>query len=187
MDGTDLIDLPGWFTAADIAAYRSLLNEVPENGVTVEVGSWKGRSLVNAAIARPDLRMIAVDTFAGSPSEIETHHREAARDGDRVFRAFARHICRSECRNLSVLRMNSEQAAPLFGEATLDLVFIDGDHEYDQVSKDIAAWQRTVAPGGRIAGHDYRAGNGVAAAVHERFDDGAIERFDSISVWAVRV
>lgn len=37
----------------------------------------------------------------------------------------------------------------------LDFVYIDGDHSYDGVKKDIACYSEHVRPGGVIGGHNY--------------------------------
>ncbi|CAK8986749.1 unnamed protein product [Durusdinium trenchii] len=38
---------------------------------------------------------------------------------------------------------------------SLDLVFIDGAHDYDSVSQDLKAWWPKIRPGGVMAGHDF--------------------------------
>lgn len=57
--------------------------------------------------------------------------------------------------NLSFLLMGSVAAAELFPPHTLDFVYIDGDHRYEAVKADIAAWYPVVKPGGILGGHDY--------------------------------
>jgi hypothetical protein len=38
---------------------------------------------------------------------------------------------------------------------SLDFVYIDGNHRFEQVVADLAAWAPKVRPGGIVAGHDY--------------------------------
>lgn len=38
---------------------------------------------------------------------------------------------------------------------SLDLVFIDGAHDYESVSQDLKAWWPKLRPGGVMAGHDF--------------------------------
>jgi predicted O-methyltransferase YrrM len=47
-----------------------------------------------------------------------------------------------------------------------DMIFIDGDHEYTAVRRDIANAKRKLAPGGLLCGHD-ASWPGVRAAVTE--------------------
>ena len=41
-----------------------------------------------------------------------------------------------------------------FIDASLDLIFIDADHTYDSVSKDILNWRPKLRRGGFLTGHD---------------------------------
>lgn len=65
----------------------------------------------------------------------------------------------------------SWEVASLYGDRSLDLVFVDAGHSYGDVCKDIDAWLPKVKIGGLIAGHDYVEwpGFGVIRAVNERF------------------
>jgi cephalosporin hydroxylase len=57
----------------------------------------------------------------------------------------------------------------LTGGKLLDMVFIDADHSYEAVVKDIAAWRNLVAVDGILCGHDYDISRhpGVVKAVDE--------------------
>lgn len=65
-----------------------------------------------------------------------------------------------------------------FEDNTIDFVFIDGDHEYESVIKDIESWLPKIKKGGIISGHDYDNPCGVKQAVtelipeHELTNDG---------------
>ena len=75
----------------------------------------------------------------------------------------------------TVLRMPSVQAATRVPDGSQDFVFIDGEHTYEAVCEDIAAWKPKVRPGGLLCGHDYANyqfpfGYTVEQAVHEAAD-----------------
>ena len=53
------------------------------------------------------------------------------------------------------VKMNSLEAVNLFPNESLDFVFIDASHEYEDVKEDIKAWLPKVKIGGILAGHDY--------------------------------
>ncbi len=57
-----------------------------------------------------------------------------------------------------VLREPSPAAATRFQDATLDFVFIDGNHRYESVCADIHAWWPKLRSGGLLIGHDYATG-----------------------------
>jgi hypothetical protein len=52
----------------------------------------------------------------------------------------------------------------------VDFVFIDGDHHYASVWKDIVLYEKKIRSGGILSGHDYYK-ESVAAAVHEYLKD----------------
>ena len=51
--------------------------------------------------------------------------------------------------------MASLAAVQRFGERQLDMVYVDGCHQYDAVKADLAAWWPKIKSGGILAGHDY--------------------------------
>eukprot|EP00933_Yihiella_yeosuensis_P030751 TRINITY_DN24336_c0_g1_i1.p1 TRINITY_DN24336_c0_g1~~TRINITY_DN24336_c0_g1_i1.p1 ORF type:complete len:436 (+),score=65.28 TRINITY_DN24336_c0_g1_i1:74-1381(+) len=67
-----------------------------------------------------------------------------------------------------LLAMPSVEAAAHVADASCDGIFIDGDHSYAQVVRDIAAWEPKVKPGGFLSGHDFGNHPDVARAVLER-------------------
>jgi hypothetical protein len=54
-----------------------------------------------------------------------------------------------------MLRMKGDDAASLFQDESLDFVYIDANHTYDAVKKDILKWHPKVRKGGLLLGHDY--------------------------------
>jgi len=68
------------------------------------------------------------------------------------------------------LRLKSIQAVKCIEDEELDLVFIDADHGYENVTEDIKLWLPKVRKGGILYGHDYNEYNkGVIRAVNEIF------------------
>jgi hypothetical protein len=66
-----------------------------------------------------------------------------------------------------IVRKMSEQAALDFPLASLDFVFIDGNHDRAYVERDLALWAPRVKTGGIVAGHDFYhfQNSGVVEAV----------------------
>lgn len=56
---------------------------------------------------------------------------------------------------VTVLRYKSTEAAATFEDGSIDFVYIDGLHDFENVTQDVRAWYPKVRPGGVIAGHDY--------------------------------
>ena len=62
--------------------------------------------------------------------------------------------------------LSSVSVKPVLQDASLDFIYLDDEHSYATVSKQLLTYWRKLAPGGIIAGHDFtRANSGVAEAV----------------------
>lgn len=70
---------------------------------------------------------------------------------------------------VELMRMKSMEAVPLVADKSLDFVYIDGLHDYDNVMLDLINWIPKVKLGGIIAGHDYykHYRGGVVRAVND--------------------
>lgn len=115
----------------------------------VEIGSWKGRS-THALLSGCPGPVFAVDHFKGNPDEIQKgspHHEALTAD---IFAQFWANVGRFK--NLVVMRMPSIVAAQYFAPASVDMVFIDGQHTADALVADIAAWRPKCRR--LLCGHD---------------------------------
>jgi hypothetical protein len=83
--------------------------------------------------------------------------------------------------------MKSAEAAAFFRNRSVDMVFIDGGHRYEDVWGDIEAWLPKTRK--LLCGHDYNHKHwpGVVQAVEEKFPG----RFELVkqgcSIWYVRL
>lgn len=135
----------------------------------LELGSWVGRSSVTWASAVKkygslNSQVICVDAWAPIffPSklpepwaqELFAGIRQALED-DKAFHLFLHNIKSSGHSDIvSYLRMPTEQALRLFAHESFDLVYIDADHSYAAVNRDIEMSKHLVKQGGLIAGDD---------------------------------
>jgi predicted O-methyltransferase YrrM len=72
--------------------------------------------------------------------------------------------------DIQIHKMASVDASNQFAHASLDFIFIDADHSYEAVKRDIKAWWPKLRPHGMIAGHDILEKTcGVEKAVKEIF------------------
>jgi SAM-dependent methyltransferase len=180
----------GWFDYADL--YRELAVKLPDGGSFVEVGCWMGKSIAFMAEELKKLKknvaLHVVDTFKGSPANPTQAEMLEAHGGsvEKIFRSNMEALG-FECIDATsrsniaahrdtakpaifVLAKSSEQASWDFADEWLDAVFIDGDHSYKAVLKDIASWWPKVKSGGTLCGHDIDE-PGVAEAVKNNFHD----------------
>lgn len=72
----------------------------------------------------------------------------------------------------SLIREKSCDAVKRFANDSLDVVYLDANHRYDEVLKDITVWYEKVKPGAILCGDDYIPGShiekfGVIQAVND--------------------
>jgi hypothetical protein len=175
-------DIPGWFEEDGAAVYADAVRDAVPGDTLVEVGVAYGRSLAclgEAVIASGKrLRLIGVDPWEDTPEafggpEFQTMRDEFGGFYDACVGNLTLHTP-EVARNVRLLKMSSKSATMVV-PGPISFVFIDGDHSYEVVKADIAAWILRLAPGGVLAGHDYGdAHPGVKRAVIEAFgEDGA--------------
>lgn len=58
--------------------------------------------------------------------------------------------------NVELVKGWSVEAADKFDNESLDFVYLDANHDFTNVVRDLDAWHRKVKKGGIVAGHDYR-------------------------------
>lgn len=90
-------------------------------------------------------------------------------DGWKAYRGYRDHVSQEKLdrfyletqerlkpyKGVTLIRKFSTEAARDFANESLDFVYIDGNHNFENVTADLAAWSPKVRPGGIIAGHDY--------------------------------
>jgi predicted O-methyltransferase YrrM len=155
-----------WFSDESCAALADLARRTDGvAGDVVEVGSWEGRSTIALANACRPARVVAVDTWAGSPGEVSST-LAAGRD---VFATFERNIRLCTAGNVDVQRRGWRD---YFAGRTgpLRFVFIDAEHTYREVADNIAAVLPLLESGGIVCGDDVHHPP-VQQAVLEAFPD----------------
>lgn len=68
---------------------------------------------------------------------------------------------------IELYEITSDKAVSKFKDKSLDYVYIDGDHRYEQVKKDIENYYPKVKKGGVFGGHNFCDFRGVTDAVME--------------------
>jgi predicted O-methyltransferase YrrM len=141
----------------------------PSGSKFIEIGSWKGKSsafmAVEIANSNKNIEFYCVDTWNGS-----FEHKDS-KEIDSLYDIFINNMKPLE-NYYKPMRKNSLEAASQFEDESLDFVFIDASHEYEDVKKDIQTWLPKVKKNGVLAGHDYYVGGydhfpGVKQAVDE--------------------
>lgn len=161
--------IQGWFSYQQ--TYDFLVSKIPDGGIFVECGAWLGRSSSYLCdIAQDRLKIYIVDTWRGSPDELNTTHHLATKED--IYNIF---LTNMGDRKFVPLKMESREASQEFNDESCDVVYIDMTHTYEAVKRDIECWLPKVKTCGYIAGHDYSSYfPGVMKAVKESFTDIAV-------------
>lgn len=160
----------------------------------VEIGSYRGKSCVLLACGEPHAMVTAIDPHYGQGDRGEVVYDPM--DTEKMNAAITRHGVADRVTHLvkeSHAARDDWDAIRLGGGSAsrgIDLLWIDGDHSYEGVARDLDDWSPLVKVGGIIAGHDYGHLESVRRAWDERIGASAAwsatHRVRSIA-WATRL
>jgi MMP 1-O-methyltransferase len=159
-----LADVDGWLFLDEAWALHESVRNLARPGqpvTVVEIGSFKGRSTIALALgvkARGSGTVFAIDphTGAGTPigpvaTAVEFQRNIAAAGVDKL---------------VELLVTTSHAARPQFAAKSIDLLFVDGSHEYEDLKTDITDWQTALKDESVVAFNDPCA-PGVYRALRE--------------------
>jgi glycosyltransferase involved in cell wall biosynthesis len=133
----------------------------------IELGTWKGRSLcaVSDIIKERNIKVYGVDTFQGSDDEGDEHKEAKSSD---IKQLFLDNVKKFGI-DVEVYAMTTDEAADEINEK-FDLIFIDADHSFESITKDLTNWIPKCKSAGIIAGHDFEL-ESIRKAVKKEFPD----------------
>jgi len=78
-----------------------------------------------------------------------------------------------------IIRQTSEEALKMFYDKIFDFVYIDGNHDYENIKTDMGWWDK-VKIGGILGGHDYKSafGEDIGKVVDEFVKEKNVELHD---------
>ncbi len=132
-----------------------------------------------------DLNMIMVDRFRVYDTKRKVF-KIANKSQEDINNAMGKAVVDSkfaEDRRI-VMVASTSYASRFVQDALLDFVFIDADHSYESVKRDIKDWYLKVRPGGLVSGHDY---GGVLDKAHHSNVKGAVDEFVDEHEYEVQV
>lgn len=143
---------------ADQIALSNLVQSLKiKDSICVEIGSYIGTS-ANALLRGGAGHVYCIDLWSGGPvySEDNTNNKQSWEISPEIGKI----ILGKFIQNTSFLT----HITPLIGDSLwwaehwpfkVDLIFIDGNHEYESVKTDIEAWWPNLKIGGLLCGHDF--------------------------------
>jgi len=143
--GGETLPFTGW-----LSSNRSHLAELFfELGYRVgaEIGVRAAHNAMVICQKNPDLKLFCIDPWTawdgGSPSQ----HKQ-----NMYFWAAKKNLTGY---NVVFIKKTSMEALNDIDDGSLDFVYIDALHDFDNVMMDIIAWSRKVRSGGIVSGHDF--------------------------------
>ncbi len=138
----------------------SWLKTLPKRSVGAEIGVLKGKfSEGIVSIVKPRLFYL-IDCWCAI--EGSSWYDKDSRHLKFVSRALRPLAVASAQGRIRPLCGWSTEVVDLVPDATLDWIYIDGDHRMEGCLADLKAWYPKIKPGGIIGGHDYEYGWGCA-------------------------
>ena len=141
-----------------------LSDQIQKNGwkVGVELGVMDGKNIAYLCEHNPGLKMIGIDMWQKLPGLPRYDHIANKRSAELVASKYKGRVLLLETQTSGeVIASRMERK-----RGPLDFVFIDADHCYEAVKKDILAWKDKTS---FLCGHDY-GNTGVRQACSELLD-----------------
>jgi predicted O-methyltransferase YrrM len=168
-----------WFDYPNFYMWLASQNNI---SLIAEVGSWKGHSTSFLAKemlkTRNEFKIYAIDIWEKweQYTIFEDSQKELLNEVRQSHDIFKKNIELANVQDYVIdIQADSHQGHMQFDDEYFDCVFLDADHKYEVVKKDIDLWYNKVRKGGILAGHDYNQKScGVKQAVDERFNNANI-------------
>jgi predicted O-methyltransferase YrrM len=150
-----------------------LAEQASKHDVIVEIGSYQGRSTRAMGDSAKGI-VYAVDDWKGLRTiDTEWWTKETPKDvRETLFERFVANMQDLiDIGKVTIICSDHAKVSELAPKA--DMIFIDGDHSYAGVKRDIETWLPLLNEGGLICGHDANQGE-LMRAVNELLPGNAV-------------
>ena len=145
-----------------------LVKMLPKNSIGAEIGVWTGKFTRQVLDIVQPKQYHLIDPWKFMSKYPDRWYggsrAQSQPDMNKIFKEIKSEFGPIPCINIH--RMTSGEAAPTFSDQYFDWVYIDGDHSYKEVKKDILKYLPLIKPGGLLCGDDLQL-SGVKKAVVE--------------------
>ncbi len=169
-----LDDIQGWLGLEEAQLLHDLAETIRLPQMIVEIGTYQGKSTVALALDAQ------TPCFAVDPHEPSVGDSFQFGDTDRAA-LMANLVKAGVAWKVRLLDIQSHVAAQWFPHS-IGLLFIDGQHSYEGVKADIAAWLPYVVEEGYVAFHDSNAEQ-IRRAIAERDELFQVDAADVTAVY----
>lgn len=168
----------GWIPLPDAELLRRLAQRSPAD--IVEIGCYRGRSTIALCLGASEAEPGGFLVYSIDP------HRRATgvyggKFGPEDREAYYRNMLGSGlARQAALINLPSELVGPIWG-SPVGLLFIDGDHRYEAVRRDVEVWRPHLLAEGVIVLDDASdVKGGPFRVVRELLESGAFETVEIV-------
>jgi len=166
----------GWGNTCSLVNLAKYAKQVPENGTIVELGTFAGRSAYALGMNKKDsVHLYCYDWFGDpcNPRTLASFQQDSLlhnADTDQIYCVETVRENLQDVKNLhlvkAVLPLAVEEMT--FEDESVDFIYIDAGHTYDQTKSNINQWYPKIKKGGVLYFDDYSEENwpGVYKAVN---------------------
>jgi MMP 1-O-methyltransferase len=149
--------IQGWLSEGEATHLYHFASKVPAGGKILEIGCWKGKSTFCLAKGAPQAEVFSIDPFNAAGESDSKEEYAAKRGANSLLEQYEENLRSRGIQNgVKALVGYSHEFVDTFPDASLDLLFIDGDHSREGAEFDFTHFGPKVKPGGYIIFHDYR-------------------------------
>ena len=131
----------------------NLVNKLYPNGVGIEIGVLRGDYSKIILDRWHNGTLYMVDTWRHIPEYIDLNGRDDTYHYECMIQT-AKSI-KDHQHRAHMIRMDSVKCSELFPDEYFDFIYIDADHSYEAVQKDLQVWWPKIKKGGLFTGDDY--------------------------------
>lgn len=154
----------GYLHHEEVDALKELARALPQNAHIINIGAGNGTSGLAFMEARADLLVTTIDI------QLESSPYGCLQGEEMVFRSAGfwgdpRH---------EQIHGDSKEVGKQWADkrlAQVDMVFVDGGHQYHEAKGDLDIWTPLIRPGGILVVHDYQKVEKIWPGVDRAVDE----------------
>jgi hypothetical protein len=142
--------IQGVFGGVEMNLFRQELSKLKSGDVYLEIGVDEGRSMTIAHLLAPEgVKVIGIDIYDVPPHSVSVGRGPWAVKVGMIGREKDNFFIHGDADNFA------DFLDFYMADNFINVLFIDGDHNYDGVKKNTLKWEPFVKQGGVILFHDY--------------------------------